>query len=54
MKSFQRANSLDADGVAGLRTLQLIDSMIAASGAKADEITSIIPTGDGQDETKTN
>lgn len=54
VKSFQRANSLDADGVAGLRTLQLIDSMIAASGAKADEITSIIPTGDGQDETKTN
>lgn len=54
VKSFQRANSLDADGVAGLRTLQLIDSMISASGTQPEATTAIIPTGEGQDETKTN
>ncbi|MBR0081618.1 MAG: peptidoglycan-binding protein [Clostridia bacterium] len=39
VKSFQRANSLDADGVAGLRTLQLIKTLLAQGTTAAEPET---------------
>ena len=45
VKSFQRANSLDADGAAGLRTLQLLASLLNAP-ATVEETTTIVSTSD--------